>query len=233
MIKVIPKTALGRFDNEWLHSRFHFSFSGVAAPMGSRFGALRVWNDDLIRAGTGFPQHGHRDMEIITYVRHGAISHADSLGNEGRTEAGSVQVMSAGTGIQHAEWNRESVDTELFQIWVEPDRGGLTPRWATADFPRGDRAGRLVPLASGEKGVEGALAIHQNATLYGAQLEAGTRLRHELAPGRVAYLVPAEGRIKVGDQAAGARDGVAILGEKTFEIAVEEAAELLLFDLPA
>lgn len=234
MIRVIPKASLGRFNLGWLDSRFHFNFSGVAAPMGGGFGRLRVWNDDLIRAGTGFPEHGHRDMEIITYVRRGAISHADSLGNEGRTEAGSVQVMSAGTGIEHAEWNREAIDTELFQIWVEPDRFGLKPRWATAEFPRGERAGRLVALASGEKGIAGAtLAIHQDATLYGAELAAGLSVSHQLRPGRVAYLVAAEGALKVNGAKVACRDGVAIRDEEKIGIEVTEKAELLLFDLPA
>ena len=232
MMHPVPFDKLGRFQLDWLDSRFHFFFSGVPAPMGHAFGPLRVWNDDVIRAGTGFDMHGHRDMEIITYVRRGAISHRDSLGNAGRTEAGDVQVMSAGTGITHAEHNRETIDTELFQIWVEPDRRGLKPRWETARCPQGDRAGKLVPLASGEAGVPGALGIHQNATLYGATLPAGATLTHLLKPGRRAYLVPGSGAVTVNGMKLETRAGLAIVDEATIEIAAAEASEILLFDLP-
>lgn len=233
MITTVPKARLGHFENEWLNSRFHFDFAGVRAPMGNHFGPLRVWNDDTIRAGTGFDMHGHRDMEIITYVRRGAISHEDSLGNAGRTEAGDVQVMSAGTGITHAEFNRETIDTELFQIWVEPDRIGLKPRWAAGQFPKDDRAGRLVALASGQTEQPDALRIHQDATLYGALLPAGAKLRHDLPAGRIAYLVPAAGSVTVNGKHVESHDGAAIHAEPVLEIAAEAAAEILLFDLPA
>lgn len=232
MIQIIPKSRLGRFENDWLNSRFHFHFAGVAAPLGGAFGPLRVWNDDEIRAGTGFDMHGHRDMEIITYVRKGAISHRDSLGNEGKTAAGDVQVMSAGTGIMHAEFNLEPELTELFQIWVEPNRRGLPPRWEQAAFPRADRSGRLVPLASGEGHVQGALRIHQDATLYGAFLKAGDEIGHDLRPGRRAYLVVAAGRVMVDQKEVGTRDGVAIAEQPTISVRAIEQAEILMFDLP-
>jgi redox-sensitive bicupin YhaK (pirin superfamily) len=232
MLHQVPFDKLGRFQLDWLDSRFHFFFSGVPAPMGQAFGPLRVWNDDVIRAGTGFDMHGHRDMEIITYVRRGAISHRDSLGNAGRTDAGDVQVMSAGTGITHAEQNLEKVDTELFQIWVEPDRRGLKPHWETASFPKGDRAGKLVPLASGEPAITGALTIHQNATLYGATLPAGATLTHVLKPGRRVYLVPASGSVTVNGTRLETRSGLAIVEEPKLEIAATETSEILLFDLP-
>lgn len=234
MISVRKAQERGVSRISWLDSRHTFSFSDYYDPQHMGFRSLRVINDDRVAPAGGFGTHGHRDMEIITYVRRGAISHADSLGNEGRTEAGSVQVMSAGTGIEHAEWNREAIDTELFQIWVEPDRFGLKPRWATAEFPRGERAGRLVALASGEKGIAGAtLAIHQDATLYGAELAAGLSVSHQLRPGRVAYLVAAEGALKVNGAKVACRDGVAIRDEEKIGIEVTEKAELLLFDLPA
>jgi len=232
MLHPVPFKDLGRFELDWLDSRFHFFFSGVPAPMGQAFGPLRVWNDDLIRAGTGFDMHGHRDMEIITYVRRGAISHKDSLGNAGRTEAGDVQVMSAGTGIMHAEYNREAIDTELYQIWVEPNRRGLKPRWDAAKFPKADRAGKLVPLASGEASVKDALVIHQDATLYGATLPAGATLTHVLKPGRRAYLVPASGSVTVNGSKVETRAGLAIVEEPKIEIAANETSEILLFDLP-
>lgn len=232
MIRVIPKQQLGRFENDWLNSHFHFHFSGVAAPMGGKFGPLRVWNDDEIRAGTGFDFHGHRDMEIITYVRRGAISHKDSLGNSGRTEAGDVQVMSAGTGIMHAEFNLESETTELFQIWVEPDRLNLEPHWGQMTFPQSDRSGRLVPLASGEAGISDALHINQNATLYGAYLEAGDKITHKLGLNRRAYIVPANGTLAINDITASTRDGVALTDQPTVTIVAKSHAEILLFDLP-
>ncbi len=233
----IPFDRLGRFGNDWLDSRFHFNFSGVAAPMGFAYGPLRVWNDDHIKPQSGFPMHGHRDMEIITYVRRGAITHEDSLGNRGRTPAGDVQVMSAGTGIMHAEWNEENEPTHLFQIWVEPRQGGLKPRWAQAQFPKGDRAGRLVPLASGEQAVRDAspetLLIHQDATLYGALLAQGDTVTHSLPEGRIAYVVVADGTATVNGTTLGTRDGMAVFKVESAEILAEEAAEILLFDLPA
>ncbi len=232
MIEVIPFDRLGRMQMDWLDSRFHFHFAGVPAPMGGRFGPLRVWNDDLIRPHTGFDMHGHADMEIITYVRRGAISHRDSLGNEGRTPAGDVQVMHAGTGIRHAEHNREDEDTLIYQIWVEPDRRGHTPGWAQAPFPAADRAGKLVPLASGEPHVRDALPIHQNATLYGALLADGTEVVHRLAPSRRAYLVLADGEITVDGQTLRGRDGAAIVDADRVAIRAARPSELLLFDLP-
>jgi hypothetical protein len=232
MLHHVPFDKLGRFQLDWLDSHFHFFFSGVPAPMGQAFGPLRVWNDDLIKAGSGFDMHGHRDMEIITYIRRGAISHRDNLGNSGKTDAGDVQVMSAGTGIMHAEFNQEPIDNELFQIWVEPNRRGLAPRWETASFPKADRAGKLVPLASGEASVSGALTIHQNATLYGANLPAGSKLIHVLKPGRRAYLVPASGSVTVNGAKIGTREGLAIVEEPKIEIATSEPSEILLFDLP-
>jgi hypothetical protein len=232
MIRPVPFASLGRFRTDWLDSRFHFYFAGTPAPMGGHFGPLRVWNDDQIRPHTGFDMHGHRDMEIITYVRRGAISHRDSLGNEGRTAAGDVQVMTAGTGIRHAEWNREDEDTLLYQIWVEPDARGLPPGWQQAEFPKADRAGRLVALASGQPGVAGALPIHQDATLYGALLPAGTRVEHRLAPGRRAYLVVADGEIEADGVVLDGRDGAAIEDQLALAIVARRDSELLLFDLP-
>jgi len=232
MIERVPYSALGRMRLDWLDSKFHFAFSGEEAPMGYGFGPLRVWNDDVIAPRSGFGMHGHQDMEIITYVRRGAISHTDSLGNRGRTEAGNVQVMHAGTGIRHAEQNEGDEPTELFQIWVHPDRAGHTPGWSEAKFPKADRAGRLVPLASGEAGVDGALPIHQDATLYGATIPAGATVQHRLREGRRAYLVQAGGHVRVNGVDLTMRDGLAIEGETLVEITAEEQSEILLFDLP-
>jgi hypothetical protein len=197
------------------------------------WGVLRVWNDDLIRAKTGFPAHPHRDMEIITYIREGAITHRDHLNNEGRTVAGDVQVMSAGRGIQHEEWNLEDEDTRLFQIWIEPNRQGITPRWETASFPKDGRKGRLVPLASGRKDAPAeALWIAQDAAVLGATLDAGTTVNHVLEEGRLAYLVPAKGRIEVNGVEVGERSGAAIRDVEVLTIVALDDAEIVLADLP-
>jgi quercetin 2,3-dioxygenase len=232
MIRHVPFASLGHFANDWLDSRFHFDFAGVAAPMGRAFGPLRVWNDDRIKAHSGFDTHGHSDMEIITYLRQGAISHRDSLNNDGRIDAGEVQVMTAGSGIRHAEFNREDRDTLLYQIWVAPAERGLRPSWAQAPFPREQRRDRLAPLASGQARIAGALPIHQDATLYGAMLGAGKTLRHALANGRRAYVVLAEGAIEVNGQVLGTRDGLAVTGAEDIHIKAGAESEILLFDLP-
>lgn len=148
MIDVRPFSSLGAFRNEWLNARYHFSFSQYRDPERMGLGALLVWNDDEIAPGTGFGAHPHRDMEIITYVRQGAITHQDSLGNEGATRAGDVQVMHAGTGITHAELNKEREATRLFQIWIAPDKTGVAPGWGAKEFPRGTGQGLQI-LASG------------------------------------------------------------------------------------
>jgi quercetin 2,3-dioxygenase len=234
MIELRPFEQLGRFDNDWLSARYHFSFADYFDPARTGLGVLRVWNDDRIKPQRGFAPHGHRDMEIITYIRRGAVTHEDHLGNRGRTEAGDVQVMSAGSGITHAEYNLESEPTELFQIWIEPAERGLAPSWGTRSFPRDASAGRFAVLASGRAADRGgsALPIRQDAALLCATAAAGVRLTHALAPGRRAYLVAPRGRISVNGTAAKARDGLAITGEALLEIAVEEESELVLVDLP-
>jgi hypothetical protein len=189
-----------------------------------------VWNDDVIAPQSGFPPHPHRDMEIVTYVRQGAISHRDSLGNEGRTAAGDVQVMSAGTGIQHAEFNLEDEECRLFQIWILPDAGGHAPSWGTRPFPRDDRAGAFVTLASGMDGDGDALPIHARARVLGAMIRAGDTVTYATSPDRHAYLVPASGRVRVGPVEAAARDGVAITGADAITVTALEDAELVLVD---
>ena len=231
MIEIKPFDGLGQFQNEWLAARYHFSFANYYDPAQMGVGSLRVWNDDTIRPGTGFDMHGHRDMEIITYVREGAITHQDHLGNKGRTEAGDIQVMSAGTGIMHAEFNQEEDPTKIFQIWIEPAVRGVEPRWETRSFPKGERAGELVPLASGRPEHEGALPIHQDAAILGATLKAGQSVTHRLDAGRHLYLVPATGRITVNDAEAGPRDGVVVRDLDEVVITATEDAEILLADV--
>ena len=232
MIEIRPFETLGRFENDWLSARYHFSFAGYHDPARGGVGPLLVWNDDRIQPGTGFDRHGHRDMEIVTYIRRGAITHEDHLGNRGRTEAGDVQVMSAGSGIQHAEFNEDDETTELFQIWIEPNRRDLEPRWEQRRFPKAERGGALVPLASGRAGDDDALPIHQDAAILGATLTAGQTVTHVLDAGRRAYLVSARGRITVNGTPAGERDGVIVSGEPEIEITAAEDSEILLADLP-
>lgn len=227
MLELRPFAALGTFDNDWLHAHYHFSFADYFDPQRMGVDKLRVWNDDTIEPESGFPPHGHRDMEIVTYVREGAVTHEDSLGNRGRTEAGQVQVMSAGTGIRHAEYNLESTPTTLFQIWILPRAQGLAPRWETRPFPR--EHGRLQVLASGFA-EDGAPMINQDARVLGATLDAGDRVERVLN-GRPAYLVSARGQLTVNGQALGPRDGMVITGEDAVTIVAADDAEIVLVEM--
>ena len=231
MIAVTELDGLGHFKNDWLEARYHFSFAGYQDPARLGLGALRVWNDDTIQPGGSFEPHGHRDMEIITYLRRGAITHEDSLGNTGVTRAGDVQVMSAGTGIRNAERNREPGITTLFQIWIVPATRNLAPRWETRRFPKDSRAGRLHPLASGRAADAGAIAIHQDAAVLGATLKAGEAVAHPLPGGRRAYLVAATGAVTVNGVAVPERAGVAIAGEDAITVAAAGPAEVVVVDV--
>jgi redox-sensitive bicupin YhaK (pirin superfamily) len=230
MIDVRPFSSLGGADHGWLNAKHHFSFAGYYDPARMSWGRLRVWNDDEIAAQSGFPPHPHADMEIITYVRTGAITHKDSLGNEGRTEAGDVQVMSAGTGIRHSEYNLEDEETRLFQIWIIPDRRGHAPSWGARPFPKDNREGAFVALASGIAGDADVLPINANARVLGATVKAGETVRYALTEDRHAYLVPAKGRVRIGEVEANARDGVAITGVTEIVVTALEDAELVLVD---
>jgi quercetin 2,3-dioxygenase len=232
MIERRPYVMLGGNDFEWLKTRYHFSFADYYDEQRLGWGKLRVWNDDEIVPGNGFPLHPHANMEIITYVREGVITHTDSLGNEGRTPAGDVQVMSAGSGIRHAEYNNEPLTTKIFQIWISPRRPGGPPAWGTKPFPKADRAGQLVTLAGGEPS-EGGLPIRADARVLGAKLAAQQRIRHILDPARFAYLVPSSGRVVVNGTRIGARDGAAIHQVSTLEIVAAEDSEFLLVEASA
>jgi redox-sensitive bicupin YhaK (pirin superfamily) len=230
MIDVRKFSSLGHADHGWLDARHHFSFADYHDPSRMAWGTIRVWNDDRIAAKSGFPPHPHRDMEIITYVRTGAITHQDSMGNKGRTAAGDVQVMSAGTGVRHAEYNLEDEATTLFQIWVQTDRPGAQPGWGAARFPKADRSGRFVTLASGFAEDADALKINSAARVMGATLAAGETAMLTLDPARHAYLVATQGPIEVNGIRAEPRDGVAVTGEAAVTIKALEAAEIVLVD---
>ncbi len=230
MIELRPAASLGRFDFGWLDTTHHFSFGEYYDPQRMGWGGLRVWNDDEIAPGAGFPAHPHANMEIITYVRDGAVTHQDNLGNTGRTEAGDVQVMSAGSGIRHAEYNREKDPTRIFQIWIQPDQVGGAPSWGAKPFPRGDRSGRFVTLASGLPGDEDALPIRAKARVVGATIKAGETLVYDLGSHRHAYLVPAVGEIEVNGVRVPARDGLAATEVDQLVVTALSDAEVVLVD---
>ena len=236
MIDIRPFTGLGHADHGWLNARHHFSFASYHDPARMGWGAIRVWNDDTIAAQSGFPPHSHADMEIVTFVRCGAITHKDSLGNTGRTGAGDVQVMSAGTGITHAEYNLESEATTLFQIWITPDRAGEHPSWGAREFPKADRSGKWVTLAAGDTvsvakaNDETVLPIRADASVLAARLAAGETLTYAPDPSRHCYLVAPTGRITVNGKVADPRDGVAVTGETRLEIRAVDDAEIVMVD---
>ncbi|MES2055422.1 MAG: pirin family protein [Pseudomonadota bacterium] len=230
MIDRRPFAKLGGANHGWLDAKHHFSFAGYHDPKRMGWGPIRVWNDDTIAAGTGFPPHPHSDMEIITYVREGAITHQDSLGNIGRTEAGDVQVMSAGSGVRHSEYNREAGITRIFQIWIEPETRGEAPSWGAKPFPRDGRSGQFVTLASGFAEDVDALPIRTDARIVGATLKAGETAEYPLGAGRHAYLVPATGSVEVNGIRIDARDGAAISDESVLRVTAIEDAEIVLVD---
>ena len=230
MIELRPFDSLGAANHGWLDAHHHFSFAGYHDPARTSWGNLRVWNDDTIAPQTGFPPHPHRDMEIITYVREGAITHQDSLGNKGRTEAGDVQVMSAGTGIRHSEYNLEDVNTKIFQIWIIPTRDGEPPQWGAKPFPKGERSGKFVTLASGYENDNDALPIRTDARVVGATLRAGETAEYPLGKDHKAYLVPAKGAVQIDDVRVNARDGAAISDIDVLRVTAIEDSEIVLVD---
>lgn len=228
MITVYPYENLGRANHGWLDARHHFSFAEYHDPKRVNFGPLRVINDDIIKAGTGFGTHPHKDMEIITYVREGAITHRDSNGNEGRTEAGDVQVMSAGTGIFHSEHNEESIDTNLFQIWILPNQNNVQPRWDSHEFPKTNSAEALTLLVSGDD--DAPLTIHQKVKIFAGKLQKGTEISHPIH--HQAYLLVSQGKIVVDEIALKKGDGAEITNAKEVLFQADTDAEILVIDVP-
>ncbi|MBX2847192.1 MAG: pirin family protein [Acidiferrobacterales bacterium] len=228
MITVYPHDNLGRANYGWLDARHHFSFAEYHNPERMQFGVLRVINDDIIKAGTGFEMHPHRDMEIITYVRKGAITHRDSNGNHGRTEAGDVQVMSAGTGIFHSEHNEETIDTNLFQIWILPNKKNVAPRWDSHDFPKQATNSELKLLVSGNG--DAPLHIHQDVKIYAGKLPAGITLSHSIH--NQAYLLVSHGQITIENQQMNKGDGAEISQQPEFTLSANSEAEILVIDVP-
>ncbi|MBD59817.1 MAG: hypothetical protein CL808_06805 [Citromicrobium sp.] len=230
MIDIRPFDSLGAANHGWLDARHHFSFASYYDPQRMGWGRIRVWNDDTIAAKSGFPPHPHDNMEIVTFVRTGAITHQDSLGNKGRTGAGDVQVMSAGTGITHAEYNLEDEATTLFQIWILPDSQGEAPGWDQREFPKVSRDGGFVVLASGTPEEDYALSIRADAKVAAATLKAGQTAEWQAAPGRHQYLVAPTGRIRVNGVEAAPRDGIATKDEGVLKVEALDDAEVVLVD---
>ncbi len=227
-MKIYRYNELGRANHGWLDARHHFSFASYHNPERMRFGALRVINDDIIQAGTGFDTHPHQNMEIITYVRQGAITHRDSNGNTGRTTAGDVQVMSAGTGVQHSEFNLEDEDTNIFQIWIEPNRLDVKPTWDSYSFPKNPAEDRLDLLVSGDGSAP--LSIYQDAFIYGGNLNAGTQLAQPIKS--QAYVLVSDGEVKIDGVALRKGDGAEITDASSVEFEAISDAKVLVLDVP-
>jgi redox-sensitive bicupin YhaK (pirin superfamily) len=230
MLQVRGVDTLGDGHHDWLKARHHFAFDSQGNPAHARLGNLVVWNDDEIAPHSGFSRHGHRDMEIVTYVREGILQHEDSSGGWGEIPAGNVQAITAGSGVWHSEYNDTDARLRIFQIWLLPSRLGLDPYWSTKPFADMQRAGRFVPLASGFPEDQDALRIASDARVLGATVDAGQRIEYPLPSTRYGYLVPARGRVMVNDQEVGERDGIAIAGEPGIAITAVEPAEIILVD---
>jgi redox-sensitive bicupin YhaK (pirin superfamily) len=225
----------GAFDFGWLQTKHSFSFGDYFDPKYVHWGALRVFNDDVVQPGKGFGTHPHRDMEILTYVIDGELEHKDSMGNIGVVRPGGVQYLSAGTGITHSEYNHSHADAVHFvQMWVLPHAAGLKPRYGQVDFTRDERLEKWLPIASGRAGVAAKIAIWQDAAAYVARVERAT-LTYEVAAGRFAYLFVAKGDATANDAPLGAGDAVRIEGPLTLEVRAADGgdgAELVLWDVP-
>jgi len=232
-ITIYPYAGLGHADHGWLDARHHFSFAGYYNPDRMGFGSLLVINDDTIAAKRGFGTHPHDNMEIITYVRQGAITHQDSMGNSGRTEAGDVQVMSAGTGVRHSEHNMENEATRLYQIWITPNVRNVNPRWEAKAFPKIPVIDQLALLVSGmpEHADKEALFIYQDAAIYGGKLKAGTTLTQTIK--HQAYVLASVGSFSINGVSMKQGDGAEVLGEKNLTITAGTDAEVLVIDVPA
>ena len=231
MIKIRKADKRGHFDFRWLNTFHTFSFGDYYDPAFMGFRTLRVINEDFVHPGRRFPTHGHRDMEIITYILEGALEHRDSMGNGSVIRPGDVQRMTAGTGISHSEANPSREEAvHLLQIWILPDQQGLKPSYEQKLFTEEEKQGRLRLIAS-EDGREGSVTVHQDASVYATVLGAGDEVVHELRPGRHAWLQVARGSVTLNGAELEQGDGAAVSAEEKISITGREAAEVLLFDL--
>jgi redox-sensitive bicupin YhaK (pirin superfamily) len=229
MLTHYPYQDLGHANHGWLDARHHFSFASYHNPKRMEFGALRVINDDVIKAGAGFDTHPHKNMEIITYVRKGAITHRDSNGNVGRTEAGDVQVMSAGTGVFHSEFNKESEDTNIFQIWIEPNQLAVKPRWDSHEFPKEATTDALALLVSGDGNAP--LSIYQDAFIYAGHLIDGASLTHPIK--HQAYVLVSDGSLELEGHVLNKGDGLEVENLSSINIKALSDSKILVIDVPS
>jgi len=232
MITLRRSRERGHADHGWLQSRHTFSFADYHDPAHMGYGSLRVINDDRIAAGRGFGTHGHRDMEIITYVLDGAVAHRDSMGNGSTIRPGDVQRMSAGRGVMHSEFNPQADrGTHLLQIWIEPDVRGIDPEYEEKRFPEAEKRGRLRTIASPD-GRDGSVRLHQDAVVHAGLFDAGETAELRIEPGRRAWLHVARGSVAVNGRALQAGDALAFEDEETVRVEQGVGAEILVFDLP-
>jgi hypothetical protein len=231
MIRIRKAEERGHFNHGWLDTYHTFSFGDYYDLENMGFRQLRVINQDRVQPGTGFPMHGHRDMEIVTYLLEGSLEHKDSMGNGSIICPGEVQRMSAGTGVTHSEFNPSKVEpVHLLQIWILPERRGIDPGYEQKTFTEAERSGRLRLVAS-RAGLEGSVTIHQDAEIYAGILDAGERASYSLEPGRHAWLQVARGALDLNGRRLTEGDGAAIGEKETVELAGQDKAEILLFDL--
>ena len=232
MIELRPAQERGHAQHGWLDSWHSFSFAEYHDPRHMGFGPLRVINEDRVAAGTGFGTHGHRDMEILSYVLEGALAHRDSMGNGSVIRPGDVQRMSAGTGVLHSEFNHQTdAPTHFLQIWIEPDRRGVDPGYEERRFSEADKRGQLRLIASPD-GAEGSVTLHQQARVYAGLFEGSESAVLPIATGRRVYVHVARGAVRVNGQALEAGDALKLSGESRLEISEGAQAEVLVFDLP-
>ena len=231
MIRLRKAAERGHFDFGWLDTSHTFSFGEYLDPAHMGFRSLRVINDDLIGPAQGFGTHGHRDMEILSWIVEGALEHKDSLGTGSVIRPGDLQRMSAGSGVRHSEFNPlPDRSTRLLQIWIQPSRSGLEPSYEQKHFPPEARTNRLQLIAAPD-GRDGALSVHQDAELWTALIAPGTSVKHEFAPGRHGWLQVVRGDLQLGALALSTGDGVALSEERALEVHARSDAEVLLFDL--
>jgi redox-sensitive bicupin YhaK (pirin superfamily) len=231
MIRVRKAAERGHFDHGWLDTYHTFSFAGYYDPANMGFRSLRVINDDRVQPGHGFGMHGHKDMEIVTYVLDGALAHRDSIGNGSVLRPGELQHMTAGIGVRHSEFNpSDREEVHLYQIWLLPERNGLPPSYEQKAFSPEERRGALRLVAS-PTGELGSLTIHQDARIYLSTLRAGETVGHTLRPGRHAWLQVLRGQTALNGQSLAAGDGAAVSEEESLEIEAQDDTEVMLFDL--
>lgn len=232
MVKVIDSRKMGSSELGWLHSLFHFSFAEYYNPKNLQFGALRVVNDDRIEPGTGFDTHPHTDMEIVSYVVDGVLTHRDSMGNQGELTRGQVQYMSAGTGVTHSEYNRTEGVSRFLQIWILPDKNGYKPNYGDFRFSWQDRENKWLHIVSGIDG-DAPVKIHQDMNISVSSLDAGQTLAYPLEAGRQAYLIQIEGTGQVNEHPLCTRDTAEVTGETELRLQAQTKSHFILFDMQA